>query len=181
MVLNSDEKYGGISKLLHWIIALAMIFLIALGWYMTTIIGKDYYNPWYNKAPELHKVVGLALLAVVLLKLTWTAITPLPHLPREIGPLERGLAWLAHKALYILMIVLPVTGYVIATSKGAPVDFYGLFKIPALLPGSEKSRALAEELHYYGAYGGAALIALHFLAALKHQFNDGIGVLRRMF
>lgn len=73
-----------------------------------------------------------------------------------------------------------VTGYAISTSAGSPVFFFDLFDIPAILPESEGLRGLAVELHYYLSYGAAILVAIHALAALKHQFIDKDGTLSKM-
>ncbi len=73
-----------------------------------------------------------------------------------------------------------VTGYAISTSAGNPVFFFDLFDIPAILPESEGLRGLAVELHYYLSYGAAILVAIHALAALKHQFIDKDGTLSKM-
>jgi cytochrome b561 len=73
-----------------------------------------------------------------------------------------------------------VTGYAISTSAGSAVAFFDLFDIPAVLPKSEGLRDLAIELHYYLSYGTAILVAIHTLGALKHQFIDQDGTLRRI-
>ncbi len=79
------------------------------------------------------------------------------------------------------MLVVPVTGYIISTSAGAGVAIFGLFEVPAVLPKSAPLRDAAISVHYYFAYAGVGLIALHVAGALKHHFIDGDDTLRRMF
>ena len=85
-----------------------------------------------------------------------------------------------HWLLNALIVLVPATGYVISTSEGAGIDMFGLFELPAILGKTEALRDLAIDLHYYLAYGGIALAALHAGAALKHHFIDRGSTLRRM-
>ena len=79
-----------------------------------------------------------------------------------------------------MMVAGPLTGYVISTSAGDGIAIFGWFEVPAVLPKSEALRDAAVELHYYLAYGTAALVLLHVTAALKHQFVDRDDILSRM-
>ena len=85
-----------------------------------------------------------------------------------------------HWFLVVLLVVLPVTGYLISTSEGAGIDIFGLFEVPAFFDISAGTRDLAIDLHYYLAYGGIALVGLHAGAALKHTFIDKGSTLVRM-
>ena len=101
---------------------------------------------------------------------------PLPDMPRW----QRVAAHATHGLLFVLMLALPVTGYLISTSAGAGVSVFGWVEVPALLEGGEKLRDLAVDLHYYMAYGALGLACLHAAAALKHQLVERDGLLRRM-
>ncbi len=85
-----------------------------------------------------------------------------------------------HLTLFAMMVAIPITGYGISTSAGDGITIFGWFEVPALIPESEALRDLAIELHYYLAYGTAALVLLHAMAAFKHQFIDRDGTLGRM-
>lgn len=171
------EKYPAIIRLLHWSIAAAMIGLIALGWYM---VDMSYYDRWYQDAILTHKAVGILVLVLAAVMLAWKFLKGSPGFVATIKQWEQHAATVTHSVLYGLMIVLPVTGYLISTSAGDPVRLFSWFDIPVLYKVNEAQREIVIALHYYLAYGGLILIAVHAAAALKHQFIDKDGTLGRM-
>lgn len=177
MLRNRENSYGLVSKTLHWLIALGIVGLIGLGWWM---VGLSYYDAWYNRSLELHRAIGMLVLFLAAGFLLWKIFSPSPGLQAELRPLEKRGAKIAHGILLLAMFALPVSGYVISTSAGSGFAFFGLFEIPALLPVSEGARELAIDIHYYLAYGLIGVIAIHAGAALKHQFLDKHGTLKRM-
>lgn len=177
MFRNTTVKYGLVSKLLHWIIAWLIIGLIGLGWWM---VGLNYYDKWYYQGLELHRVIGIIAFFMATLFLLWKIISPSPALQTSLGVYEKRTAHTVHLILLVGMFVMPVTGYVISISSGSGFTFFNLFYVPALIPISESIRDLAITLHYYFAYGAAAIVVLHAAAALKHQFIDKKGTLKRM-
>lgn len=174
---TATQHYGRLSKTLHWSIALLIIGLILLGWYM---VGLTYYDRWSNESLELHKSLGMLVLALACANIVWNHATARPALPPGMHAWERIAAKSAHGLLYLMMLLIPITGYIISTSAGKAVSVFGILDIPAVLPQSEQLRDIAIELHYYMAYGTAVLVCLHALAAFKHQFIDKDGTLRRM-
>jgi cytochrome b561 len=177
MLKNSAERYGLVTKLLHWTIALAILGLIALGWYM---VDLTYYDPWYHKTLSLHRVLGLGVLAAAIFFLLWQRVSRPPALPASIPRAQQLAAAAVHHLLFLMMLLLPVTGYLISTSAGQGIPVYGWFEVPVLVKVSEATRDLVIAIHYYCAYGTGVLAALHAAAALKHQFIDRDGVLARM-
>ena len=177
LLSNNEHRYGAVTKLLHWSIALLIIGLIWLGWYM---VDLGYYDPWYHTSLTAHKALGMLVLAVAVIKILWTLSQRRPDFVATIKPWEKTSALMAHKALFVLMLLIPITGYIISTSAGDPISFFDWFDIPALLDADDQLRDWAIELHYYLAYGGAGLIAVHALAALKHHFINRDGTLRKM-
>ncbi len=177
MLKNTPERYGLVAKLLHWSIALSILGLIGLGWYM---VDLTYYDPWYNKTLSLHRVVGLAVLAAAIFYLLWQRVSRSPALPASIPRAQQLAAAAVHHLLFLMMLLLPVTGYLISSSAGQGIPVYGWFEVPALVQVSEATRDLVIAIHYYGAYGTGILAAVHAAAALKHQFIDRDGVLARM-
>ena len=175
--MSSVLKYPRIIRLLHWLIGSVMIGLIGLGWYMT---GLGFYHPWYHSAPALHYSIGLLVAGLALLNIFSLVWLKSPPMDRHLRPWERLAAAITHKTLLTLTLLLPLTGYLVTTAAGKPVTLFGLIGIPALLPRSDSLRAWSEWLHYYLAYGGAGLIGLHVLAALKHHFINRDTTLRRM-
>ena len=177
--MNSNDtplRYNPLTRVLHWLVAIGMLGLVGLGWWM---VGLSYYDAWYNRALELHKSIGIVLLALATLFVAWALWRrgpPLPDMPRW----QRIAAHATHGLLFLLMLALPLTGYLISTSAGAPVSVFGWFEVPGLISGGEPLRDFAIELHWYMGYGVLALVALHAGAALKHQLIDRDGLLRRM-
>lgn len=177
MLRNSKANFGLISKVLHWLIALGIIGLTALGWWM---VGLSYYDSWYNRGLELHRAVGMTVLCLACFFIAWKFISPSPDLQAELADWEKLAARAAHGLLLVAMLVIPISGYVISTSAGAGFAFFGLFDFPAIVQTSEPTRDLAIEIHYYVAYGLIAVVVAHAGAALKHQFIDKHDTLKRM-
>ena len=174
---NGEDHYGLVSISFHWAIALAVIGLVGLGAWM---VDLAYYHPWYHDSLTLHKAIGIVVIALALAKFGWRFAERKPGFEPEVRSYERAGATAMHWLLSALMILLPVTGYLISTSEGAGVDIFGLFELPVLFEISEPVRDLAIEIHFYLAYGGIALVAVHAGAALKHHLVDKGSTLARM-
>lgn len=165
------------AKLLHWAIALLILGLIWLGWYM---VGLGYYDPWAQDSLIAHRALGMIVLALALLKVLWLMVSPTPEpLPSQ-KPWEHKTSRLVHWLLFLSMFIIPVTGYVISTSEGAAVPMFHWFDLPALFGVSEFTRDLAIDIHYYVAYAILIAAVLHAGAAVKHQLVDRDGTLKRM-
>ena len=127
-------RYNLLTRVLHWLIAAVILGLVGLGWWM---VDLTYYDRWYNRSLELHKSAGLVLLAVVAVFVAWALVRRGPPLPDSIPRWQRIAAHATHGLLFVLMLAMPVTGYLISTSAGAPVSVFGLFEVPALVNGGE--------------------------------------------
>jgi len=163
--------------MMHWGIALCIIFLIWLGWWM---VDLTFYSPYYYTGPNIHKAVGIVVFCLAAAKLTWHLISPPPGLQDGLGRMEIAGAKIVHAVLWASMFVIPLTGYLQTTVKGEGVSMFGLFELPALYRSSEDLRDLAIDVHFYFSYALLGVIALHAGAALKHQFIDNKQTLRRM-
>jgi cytochrome b561 len=177
MLKNSPRDYGLVTKLLHWLVALLLLGLIWLGWYM---VDLSYYDPWYHDALTAHKALGMIVLGLGLAKIAWTVYSRLPKYSSSLKPWERISAHAMHLTLFVMMVAIPVTGYFISTSAGDAISIFGWFDIPALFTISDRQRDLAIDLHFYLTYATAGLVLIHALAAFKHQLVDRDGTLRRM-
>jgi cytochrome b561 len=166
-----------VTRVLHWAVAVLIIGLVALGFWM---VDLGYYDRWYNRSLELHKGLGMIALALAVLKIGWAIFDVKPGFLETIKPWERVAANAVHYLFYLLMLLIPVTGYVISTSAGDGISIFGWLEAPAIFAAGEAMRDLAIELHYWLAYGAAGLAVAHALAAFKHQFLDRDGTLRRM-
>lgn len=172
---NTRRGWGLTSILLHWTSALAVIGLFALGWWMT---GLDYYDRWYNLGPWWHRSVGMLLLLATLLRLGWRAAQPTPEARGQ--RLERLAARLGHVGLYVLMLVVLISGYLISTAEGQGIQVFDLVEVPALISDLPDQATLAGRIHWYSALALMLLSAGHALAALKHHWVDRSDVLARM-
>lgn len=174
---NTRNGYGLIAKLLHWSVAILIVGLIALGWYM---VDLTYFDKWYNESLAIHKGFGMFALALGALFAGWRFVSPSPEHLVELKTWERIAAGVMHHALYAAMLLIPVTGYLISTSAGKSIDIFGWFEVPPVVKVDKNLRDMAIELHFYLGYVTGVLICLHAGAALKHQFIDRHGTLARM-
>lgn len=174
---NDTQRYGLVAVALHWLVAVAVFGLFGLGLWMTSL---TYYDPWYREGPWLHKGIGVTLLAIVLLRLVWRWLNPRPEELATHKPWERRLAGGAHALLYLLMLAVMASGYLISTADGRPLEVFNLFAIPALVTGIEHQEDIAGTVHLVLASTLVGLAVLHAVAALKHHFIDRDRTLQRM-
>lgn len=172
---NTRSGWGLISIALHWLSAIAIIGLFALGWWMT---GLDYYSSWYHTAPWWHRGIGMLVLLVTLMRLVWRVLQP--HPDAHGSPLERRAASLGHVAIYLLLLAVLVSGYLISTAEGKGIVVFDWFTVPALLHGLPEQASRAGVVHWYSAIALMVLSAGHALAALKHHAIDRQDTLVRM-
>jgi cytochrome b561 len=171
------DKYTLPQRGLHWITALTVIGLFAMGLWMRDL---GYYDPWYHKAPFWHKSVGLLLAAMVVIRLVLRLTQAHPPPLASHQRWEKLLARLTHIALYLLLFSAFTSGYLIATADNRPAPFFGLFDIPPLITAFEHQEDVAGEIHEICVWSLVVLAALHALAALKHHVIDRDSTLRRM-
>lgn len=172
---NSSRGWGMVSIMLHWVSALAIIGLFALGWWMTNL---GYSDAWYNRAPWWHKSLGLLLLGLSLVRVFWRLLQPVPSLD---GPRwEKRAAQCGHVLMYLALFVVLFSGYLISTAKGQGVSVFDWFTVPALVSELPSQATLAGEIHWYAAWALMVLAAGHALASLKHRLIDRDDTMRRM-
>jgi len=172
---NTQNEYGSIAILLHWVMAVLIIILLILGLYMVGLpIGsrKLKFYGW-------HKELGVLVLGLVLVRVSWRLSNVLPRLD-DIPRWEAIAARATHWAFYLLMGILPITGWVMSSATGLPVSFFGLFVLPDIVGPNEGLRVLFQEIHEWLAYIMIALICLHVAAAFKHWLINKDDVMRRM-
>ncbi|UTW06237.1 cytochrome b [Pseudomonas benzenivorans] len=174
---NSADRYGLVSILLHWLVALAVFGLFGLGYWM---VGLDYYSAWYKTAPELHKSFGLLLFAVMLGRMLWRRLSPPPASLPSHGRLTRLGSKFGHALLYLGLFVLMISGYLISTAEGRGIEVFGLFEVPATASSIPNQTDVAGLVHEYLAWALVVFAGIHALAALKHHFIDHDATLLRM-
>jgi cytochrome b561 len=130
-----------------------------------------------------HKAMGISILVLSVLRLVWKLIHPSPPLVETLKSWEAALAKVTHWLFYFLMIATPLAGWSLhsAASGGKALTWFGQFDIPALPVGADKPTVgMFHELHEMFAFAMLLLLVLHVAAALKHQFVDRDGTLRRI-
>lgn len=178
MLVNTEETYGNVSRALHWLMALLIIGMLLCGFLMGEF-GRD--DPLRPLLYSWHKSTGTLLLLLIALRVLWTLLNPKPRLPGGQTPanlLARGV----HLGLYLLMIGLPLSGYLLVASGTSPkpFQFYGWFDLPKVAP-SDWLHETAEELHGDLPWIAVALIGLHIAGGLKRHFIGRDGTLARMW
>lgn len=173
---HMNKSYTAIAKFFHWGMALVIAGLLALGFVMTEMPlspEKLQYYAW-------HKWAGVSVFMLVWLRLAWRVLNPPPVYPDTMPALMQRVAHLGHAALYGLMIVIPLSGWLLSSAKGVQTVWFGVLPLPDLL---EKNKELGHLLHeVHEALNTLLLLLLggHVAAALKHHWFDRDDILKRM-
>lgn len=186
MLGNSRYRYGAVAMTLHWLLAGAILFMLWLGLFMTSLEETD---PRTFPLFQIHKSIGLTILVLTLARLLWRLGNPVPPLPEGMRGWERLSARAVHVLFYVLMVAIPLFGWATVSSAplAVPTLWFGTFEWPHIpfladLPRAEKrviERPLAG-IHGALALSMLVLAGLHAAAALKHHFRDRDDVLKRM-
>jgi cytochrome b561 len=173
---DAEPGYSSTARALHWVTAAIVIFMIPAGIYMANAAP----GPTQDLLFHLHRSFGVVLLPIVVVRLTYRLAHPPPPLPKDIPAVQRRLAHAVHGALYALLIVQPIVGWIATSAYPAPIPIYGLFEMPRIWP---EDRAFSERMFTVHAFIGgllAVLIIMHVAAALYHHFVRRDAVLLRM-
>ncbi|QFY42754.1 cytochrome b [Candidatus Methylospira mobilis] len=172
-----DIKYPVSLRAVHWLMTAGFGLLFVTGPVMVDLAKDD---PLRAILMNLHKSIGVLVLVFVGLRLfIRLRASVLPELPAEFEQWERELAHYAHRFLYVLMLVVPLSGWAVSDLHGRPVKLFGLV-LPKLFPTIEGIGATPGFVHTVIAYAALAVIALHLAGILKHRYLDRQCVLKRM-
>jgi cytochrome b561 len=173
---SAVPAYTMTARVLHWLIAALVLFMVPLGIIIANEWGGPVQEPLYN----LHKSTGAVVLPLIVVRLVYRLThRPLP-LPADIPALQQLAAHATHWTLYGLLIVQPVVGLVATSAYPAPLPMFGLFELPPVWP---ENRPLSERLFALHRWMGIAIgviAAMHIGAALHHHFLRRDRVLMRM-
>jgi cytochrome b561 len=164
---STPGRWGGVTRLLHWGMALMIAGQVALGWYMTDLprgVPK-------LKLYALHKSFGLTLLALAVLRLLWRLAERRPE-PPSMPAWQARAATLTHVVLYALLLAIPLSGWLFNSVAGFPLQWFQLVNLPALAASNPALKDVARELHENGVTILLVVLALHAGGALKHHFWD---------
>ncbi len=174
--MPTSERYTPFAVLLHWLVAAIVIGQFALGWLMQEIAKQP---PGPRAAVfNLHKSIGLVVLALMLARVAWRLGRAPPALP----PMPRWQALAAranHALLYALLVAMPVAGYLGSAFSGYPVRFFGIV-LPSWAARDDAMKDAMSDIHLAAAWLLAAAVAVHLAAVAKHVLVDRDPILRRM-
>jgi cytochrome b561 len=177
MLRNTTSGWGTLSRAFHWILGLVIIFMLAYGWWMNHVAARP--DRLFHRS--VHADIGYAVLLLMVLRLIWRAVNPLPAPPADSPHWERLAARVNHWALYGMTIVVALLGWAHSGAhKPDYADWFGLFRVPQFTSTDKASADFYEHWHIYMAYVLIGLVALHLVAALYHRFVKGDGVVARM-
>ena len=144
------------------------------------MVDLTYYSSWYRTAPDLHRSIGVLVVSLMILRLLWRLANPKLKPIATHKTWERKLSHITHGLMYLLIVLLGVSGYMITTAKGQPLHVFDWFSIPAISFGIEYQEDIAGNLHEIFAWSLIGLVVLHTAGALKHHFLDRDDTLKRM-
>lgn len=168
-------RYAKVAIWLHWLIGLAVLANIGLA-----MLTEDMSRETHVAAMGIHKALGIAILALTALRIIWRLGHKPPPLPTTTPTWQRMVSKAVHFAFYMLLILLPLSGWVWMSAADRPIDFFGLFTVPNIAAPDESLADVMHDRHEVLGLTMLALAAIHILAALKHQFVDRDGLIGRM-
>lgn len=169
--------YHAAAKTLHWLTAVAVLGLLGIGLWMTGLpiglLKLQVYN-W-------HKWIGLTVLALTVLRLLWRWRHPPPALPDTVTRWERALAPVGHWVLLMLLVAMPVSGWLMSSAAGVNVAWFGVLPLPDLVPPNTNLFEALRTAHFLLSRTLIVVVALHVAAVLHHDVLRRDGIFRRMW
>lgn len=173
---NTRDRFGGLARLFHWLTVLMLVGSFSLG---LSMVGLE-FSPQKLQLYSWHKWLGVTIFAVTVARLGWRLASPPPPLPDGMPGVQKRLAHASHFMLYLVLVVMPLTGWTMSSALGTPVVYLGLVQLPDLVAANRGLADTLELIHGTLAWVLLALIAVHVLAALYHHVVLKDDVLRRM-
>jgi len=172
---NTAFSYGSIAKSLHWLIALLVIVMLCVGFFMGDIKSESLQGMVYNT----HKLIGLSILVLILLRAAWTLTNPKPVLPPDTQPWQRDVEWTVHFLFYACLIAMPLAGWIGSTAAGYMPHLWGI-EIGLPIAKNKLLTNAAFSVHTAIAWTLIGLITVHVGAALYHYLIKKDNILQRM-
>ncbi|MGE3988952.1 cytochrome b [Pseudorhodoplanes sp.] len=176
LIRNTAERFGLVSKTLHWLTLVLLVGAFSLAISMVNMP----FSPRKLEFYSWHKWVGVTIFLVVLLRLAWRLVNPVPAQPGSVPQWQRRLAGLSHATLYMILIVMPITGWIMSSALNLPVVYLGLVHIPSPFGVDRTLGETMKIVHLSLAIALLVLVSIHALAALYHHLVLRDDVLRRM-
>ncbi len=175
MLRNGPDTFGLISRSLHWIMALGVAITLPLGLYIARMEPAISTIWLYG----LHKTLGLSLLVLVVIRIQWNRASPPPRPLPGSSPMAATVATATHRAIYVLLVLVPLAGWIASSASGIDTVVFGRFTVPAIAPVSPRLEDIAFTMHRLGAWTLTLLVLLH-LAGTARRVAAGDGTLRRI-
>lgn len=177
-IKNTTTHYGLLNIGIHWVTAGLIAVLFPLGLIM---VDLGYYDTGYKTYPHIHKSLGIILLALTGLRILWVFALSKPPTALPQAKILELLSKSVHYLLYLCLLALLVSGYLISTADGRGIDVFNWFSVPALFEPFKGQADLAGDIHKIAAWSLMGLIALHVAGALKHHIINKDRTLKRIF
>jgi len=177
---NTSQGWGALARFFHWTMAALIIAMLIFGTIMVDWPDAELQTKF--ALYQWHKSFGFVVLGLLVLRALWRWVQPVPPLPPGASRFTRRASALSHGALYALMAIMPVTGYLMSATNtlGVPTRIFGVIDVPHLLGPDARLEALFKTMHAWSATVLMVLVAVHVLAAVKHAVIDRDGVWTRM-
>lgn len=174
---SSGHRYSGVAMVLHWLLAIGVI----AQWRIAESAEHAASREAAGEIMSKHFSLGVTLLILVLLRLAWRLVSPNPPLAAHLATWERWLAKITHTLFYVLLIAMPLAGWLAMSRYGEQVDVWGIFTMPRLPVAEDAENAKAIfEVHATSGLVLLIVTAIHILGTLKHTLIDRDGNLFRM-
>jgi cytochrome b561 len=175
-MIQPAASWNAPARFFHWLIALLIFAQLALG-----IAAVNWpLSPTKVNLFFWHKSIGMTILILAVLRLAWRFRNSVPALPEDTPEWERLAARASHFLLYVAMLGLPVSGWVVSSASGIPFRIFWTIPLPAIVEVDKQTAEFATLVHHAFVYALLALLVVHIGAALRHHFIKHNDVLRRM-
>jgi cytochrome b561 len=172
----NTSRYTSTAIALHWLIALLIFAIFPLGLYMHDL----HLSPLKLQLYSYHKWIGITVLMLAILRIVWRATHTPPPLPLSIARWQQIASSMTHQLLYLLLLIVPVSGWLMSSAKGFKTVWFGVLPLPDLVGRDKELGHLLENVHQSLNYLLLLLVVAHIGAALKHTYIDRDEVMARM-
>ena len=174
--MTAVVRYSRPAVVLHWLLALLSFVALPLGVYMHELP----LSPDKLRLYSYHKWMGITILMLVAIRLAWRLTHTPPLLPQSVAGWQRRTSAIVHGVLYLLMVAIPLSGWLMSSAKGFPVVWFGVLPLPDLIGKDKALGELLAEVHEALNFTMLGLVILHVGAALQHHFIERQPFLQRM-
>lgn len=175
-MVAARTRYDLVAMTLHWLVVALIIASWAMGLYMVDLP----FSPQKLKFLSWHKWLGVTIFITALFRITWRGTHPIPPPPDSMSPWQRTAMGVSHLLLYLLIIFIPITGWLFSSASGIPTVYLGWIQIPDAVARDKLFAGLLRQAHFSLNLMLFVIVCVHVAAALKHHFFDRDDVLARM-